>query len=67
MPHFVTDIHPVDSARRAHAAREAANRRAGATRAYRRRLAALRVRAPHTLRARVIRELRLVPATSRTE
>ena len=64
MPHFVTDIHPAAPARRSIAARDA---NARATRAYRRRLAALHVRAPDTLRARVKRELRLSPANARTE
>ena len=67
MSHFVTEIHPVDSARRAASSREAVGARAGAARAYRIRLAALRVRAPDTLRARVRRELRLARPTSRTE
>jgi len=67
MSHFVTEIHPVDSARRAASWREAVDARAGAARAYRIRLAALRVRAPDTLRARVRRELRLARPTSRTE
>jgi len=67
MSHFVTEIHPVDSVRRAASSREAVDARAGAARAYRIRLAALRVRAPDTLRARVRRELRRAQATSRTE
>jgi len=67
MSHFVTEIHPVDSVRRAASSREAVDARAGAARAYRIRLAALRVRAPDTLRARVRRELRLARPTSRTE
>jgi hypothetical protein len=67
MSHFVTDFRPVDSARRASGLRTATALRAVGTRAYRLRLAALRVRAPDTLRARVRRELRLAVATSRTE
>jgi len=67
MPHFVTDIRPVDSARRATSPRAAAVARALAARAYRLRLAAIHDRAPDTLRARVRRELRLAMATSRTE
>ena len=67
MSHFVTEIHPVDSVPRAASSREAVHARAGAARAYRIRLAALRVRAPDTLRARVRRELRLARPTSRTE
>ena len=62
MSHFVTEIHPVDSVRRAASSREAVD-----ARACRRRLAALRVCAPDTLRARVRRELRLARPTSRTE
>jgi len=67
MPHFVTDIHRADSARRAAALRAAADARAEDARAYRRRLVVLRVPAPDTLRARVRRDLRLALATSRTE
>ena len=67
MPHFVTDIRHADSAQRAAAPRADANVRAAEARAYRRRLAALRICAPDTLRARVRRDLRLALATSRTE
>jgi len=67
MPHFVTDIRHADSAQRAAAPRTPANARAADARAYRRRLVALRVSAPDTLRARVRRDLRLTLATSRTE
>ena len=67
MPHFVTDIRFVDSAPRATSLRAANVARPDDREAYRRRLAALRVRAPDTLRARVRRELRRTVATSRTE
>ena len=68
MPHFVTDIRHAESAQRAAAPRTSANTRFADARAYRRRLAALRVCAPDTLRARVRRDLRHVAlATSRTE
>ena len=67
MPHFVTDIRHADSAPRAAAPRRLPNARATDARAYRRRLVALRVCAPDTLRARVRRDLRLALATSRTE
>ena len=67
MPHFVTDIRHADSARRASTARDATNARAAGVRAYHRRLAALRVPAPDTLRDRVQRDLRLALATSRAE
>lgn len=67
MPHFVTDIRPVDSAPRATSSRTAKIAHSCVARGYRLRLAALRVRAPATLRARVKRELRLAVATSRTE
>jgi hypothetical protein len=66
MPHFVTDIRHADFARRADSPRDATNPRAADTGAYRRRLAALRVFAPDTLRARVRRDLRMALATSRT-
>ena len=67
MPHFVTDIRHADSARRANTRRGASNARAADALAYHRRLAALRVRAPDTLRARVQRDLRLALAASRPE
>ena len=67
MPHFVTDIRHADSAQRAATPRRAAHARAADARAYRRRLASLRVGAPDTLRGRVRRDLRLARATSRTE
>jgi hypothetical protein len=67
MPHFVTDIHPAVPARHSIAGRDATKLDARAARAYRRRLAALHVRASDTLRARVKRELRLSPANARTE
>jgi hypothetical protein len=67
MPHFDTDIRHADSARRANTRRGASNARAADALAYHRRLAALRVPAPDTLRARVQRDLRRAPATSRAE
>lgn len=67
MPHFVTDIRFVDSAPRATSPRAPNVARPDDADAYRIRLAALRTRAPDTLRARVRRELRLAVATSRTE
>jgi hypothetical protein len=67
MPLFVTDIRPADPAARATIARAASGDGVSATRAYRRRLAALRVSAPDTLRARVRRALRLASASARTE
>jgi hypothetical protein len=67
MPHFVTDIRHADSTRRATTPRDATNARTAGARAYHRRLAALRVPAPDTLRARVQRDLRLARATSRAE
>ena len=66
MPHFVTDIRHAASPYRADLPRTDANGRAAA-RAYRRRLASLRICAPDTLRARVRRELRLAPTPARTE
>ena len=67
MPHFVTDIRHADSARRENTARGATNTRDADVRAYHRRLAALRVVAPDTLRARLLRDLHLARATSRAE
>jgi hypothetical protein len=67
MPLFVTDIRLANPAARATIARAAAGDRIGVAGAYRRRLAALRLRAPDTLRARVIRALRLASARARTE
>lgn len=58
MPHFVTDISPVQRALVARRAHTVLDRRDRATRAYRLRLAALRDRAPDTLLARVRRALR---------
>ena len=66
MPHFVTDIRHAVSAQHAVAPRAAAAH-PDVSRAYRRRLASLRVRAPETLRARVRRDLHLALATLRTE
>ena len=72
MPHFVTDIRHADSTQRAATPRAAtlrlaASTRAADARAYRRRLASLQTCAPDTQRARVRRDLRLAPASSRTE
>jgi hypothetical protein len=67
MPLFVTDIRPASAATRATAARTGAGGSISAARAYRRRLAALRQRAPDTLRARVRRALRMASASTRTE
>jgi len=67
MPLFVTDIRPATPAARAITARAASGDGTSAARAYRRRLAALRQRAPDTLRARVRRALRLASASARTE
>ncbi len=67
MPLFVTDIRSADPAARVITTRAACGDRASAARAYRRRLAALRLRAPDTLRARVRRALRLASASTRTE
>ena len=67
MPHFVTDIRHADSARRVSTARGATNGRSARARACHRRLAALRVPAPDTLRARVQRDLRLALAIARAE
>ena len=67
MPHFVTDIRHADSARRAGTPRDATNARTADARGYYRRLAALRVAAPDTLRVRVQRDLHLALAISRAE
>jgi len=67
MSHFVTDIRHADSARRERTPRGATNARAAGVRAYHRRLAALRVVAPDTVRARQQRDLRRALATSRAE
>jgi hypothetical protein len=67
MPLFVTDIRPATPAACATIARAAAGDRIGVARAYRRRMAALRLRAPDTLRARVLRALRVASARARTE
>jgi hypothetical protein len=67
MPLFVTDIRPAGATARAIGARTGAGESLSAARAYRRRLAALRQRAPDTLRARVRRALRLASASTRTE
>jgi len=67
MPLFVTDIRPAHLAAHAIVARAAAGEGVSERRAYRRRLAALRQRAPDTLRARVRRALRLASASTRTE
>jgi hypothetical protein len=67
MPLFVTDIRLANSAARATIARATGGDRIGTARAYRRRLAGLRQRAPDTLRARVLRVLRLASAHARTE
>ena len=67
MSHFVTDIRHADTARRERTPRGATNARAAGVRAYHRRLAALRVVAPDTVRARQQRDLRRALATSRAE
>lgn len=63
MPHFVTDISPAQRALAAKPVRFVFDGRVRAARAYRRRLAALRERAPDTLYARVRRVLREADAT----
>lgn len=58
MPHFVTDISPARRAVAAKRARTVSEQRVHTPSAYRRRLAALRDRAPDLLCARVRRVLR---------
>ena len=67
MPLFVTEIRPATPAARASVTRTASGDGISVARAYRRRLTALRQRAPDTLRARVRRALRLASAGVRTE
>jgi hypothetical protein len=69
MPHFVTDIRPAHRAAAKQPARSVAlDAPTRAALAYRRRMAALRERAPDTLVARVRRELRAAAQRSaRTE
>jgi len=64
MPHFVTDISPVQRARVARCAHTVLGRCDDAAHAYRLRLAALRDHAPDTLFARVRRALREADAAS---